>query len=272
MLLIDEKSTALMGVVNLTPDSFSDGGRLSTPEAAAAHARALVAAGAVIVDVGAESTRPGGAPLPAAAELERLLPSLARIRAAVDVPISVDTYKAEVADRALAGGANLVNDISGGLFDADLLSVVARRRAAIVLGHVRGTPATLHDAPRYEDPVAEVRAELARRIDAARAAGIPAGDILVDPGLGFAKNAAHNLALLAGLRDIVSLGYPVVIGASRKSFLGKITGQPVGDRERAAAAVHTAAILAGARVLRVHDVAFHADVARVADAIRGTRC
>jgi dihydropteroate synthase len=269
---VDDKTTTLMGVVNLTPDSFSDGGRLLSAEAAAAQARALVAAGAAIVDVGAESTRPGATPLGAAAEIERLLPSLSRIRGAVDVQISVDTYKAEVADRALAAGARIVNDISGGLFDADLLTVVARRRAGIVLGHVRGTPATIHEAPSYTDVVAEVRAELAARLDAARMAGIAVDDILVDPGLGFAKNAEHNLTLLAGLRDIVSLGRPVVIGASRKGFLGKITGRPVEDRERAAAAIHTAAILAGARVLRVHDVAFHADVARVADALRGAAC
>jgi len=258
-----------MGVVNLTTDSFSDGGvNLDAPDAV--RAALAHAAGAVLIDLGAESTRPGATPVSASVEKTRLLPVIdALVGRLPGAAISVDTYKAEVADVVLAAGAEVINDISGGALDPDLLGVVARHGAAVVLGHLRGTPADMRQHAQYSDVVAEVRAELQERVARAREAGIAAERILVDPGLGFAKTAAHNWALLGGLHAIVSLGYPVVVGASRKSFLGELTGRAVDDREVAGAACHAVAVLHGARVLRVHDVARQRDAALVADAARG---
>ena len=210
------------------------------------------------------------APVSAAVEKARLLPVLHALEGQLPgAAISVDTYKADVAAAALDAGAEVVNDVSGGLLDPDILDVVARHGAAVVLGHLRGTPADMREHASYVDVVAEVRAELAERIARAREAGIPAERILVDPGLGFAKTPAHNWALLAGLEAIVSLGHAVVIGGSRKLFLGEVTGRPVDEREFAGAAFHAIAVMRGARVLRVHDVAAQRDAALVADRARG---
>jgi dihydropteroate synthase len=261
----DFARTVVMGVVNVTPDSFSDGGSFGDTAAAIAHGGALVGAGADIVDVGGESTRPGAAPVPARQEAARVLPVVRALAGAVTV--SIDTYKAEVAAAALDAGAEIVNDVSGGTLDRELLQVVARHRAFVILGHLRGTPAQMREHARYTDVVREVKSELSDRIDAAIAAGVAGVRILVDPGLGFAKSGEHNLELLARLDEIAALGCPVVIGASRKSFLGTLTGRDVGDREMPTAAANTAAILKGAKIVRVHDVAAQRDAIVVADAV-----
>jgi dihydropteroate synthase len=262
----DFARTVVMGVVNVTPDSFSDGGSFGDTAAAIAHGGALVGAGADIVDVGGESTRPGAEPVPAQKEAARVLPVVRALAGAVTV--SIDTYKAAVAAAALDAGAEIVNDVSGGTLDRELLQVVARHRAFVILGHLRGTPAQMREHARYTDVVREVKSELSDRIDAAIAAGVAGVRILVDPGLGFAKSGEHNLELLARLDEIAALGCPVVIGASRKSFLGTITGRDVGDRELPTAAANTAAILKGARIVRVHDVRAQKDAVAVADAIK----
>ena len=261
----DFARTVVMGVVNVTPDSFSDGGSFGDTAAAIAHGGALVGAGADIVDVGGESTRPGAAPVPARQEAARVLPVVRALAGAVTV--SIDTYKAEVASAALDAGAEIVNDVSGGTLDRELLQVVARHRAFVILGHLRGTPAQMREHARYTDVVREVKSELSDRIDAAIAAGVAGVRILIDPGLGFAKSGEHNLELLARLDEIAALGCPVVIGASRKSFLGTLTGRDVGDRELPTAAANTAAILRGAKIVRVHDVAAQKDAIVVADAV-----
>ena len=254
-ITLDWSRTYVMGVVNATPDSFSG----SSPDPLA-----LIAAGADIVDVGGESTRPGAAWVDAAEERRRILPVLERARGRVT--LSVDTYKAEVAAAALSAGAEMVNDISGGTLDPGILGVVARAGAAYVVGHTRGTPAEMQSHAQYQDVVAEVRDELAERVARARAAGVER--ILIDPGIGFAKTAEQNVALLAGLEALKRLELPIVVGASRKSFLGKLTGRPVDDRELATAAADTAAILRGANVIRVHDVAVQLAAIQVADALR----
>jgi dihydropteroate synthase len=265
----DFARTVVMGVLNVTPDSFSDGGAFSDTAQAIAHGGKLVAEGADIVDVGGESTRPGAQPVQPREEATRVVPVVRALAGAVTV--SVDTYKASVAAAALDAGAELVNDVSGGTLDPELYAVVASHRAYVILGHMRGTPAEMNALARYDDVVGDVKRELAERIDAAVAAGVPATRILVDPGLGFAKTGEHNLALLARLGELAALGVPIVVGASRKAFLGRLTGKDVRERELATAAAHTAAILGGAAMVRVHDVAAQRDAIVVADAIRGAR-
>ena len=265
----DWSRTVVMGVLNVTPDSFSDGGAFGDTAAAIAHAGALVAEGADIIDVGGESTRPGAEPVPVQKEATRVVPVVRALAGAVTV--SVDTYKAEVAAAALDAGAELVNDVSGGTLDPELLRVVARHGAHVILGHLRATPATMQAQARYTDVVAEVMRELHQRVEAAVVAGVSIARILIDPGLGFAKSGAHNLELLARLGELQALSCPIVVGASRKSFLGALTGRGVGDREVATAAANTAAILGGANVVRVHDVAAQKDAIVVADAIARAR-
>jgi len=265
--LLPEGRTAVMGIVNVTPDSFSDGGLYASPEAALAHARQLVAEGADVIDVGGESTRPGALPVDAATERARVVPVIEALRAETDLPISVDTTKAEVAAAALAVGADMVNDVSAGRFDDAMLPLVAERDAAIVLMHMRGVPATMQDAPIYGDVVAEVAAFLAARAEAARTAGVAAERIWVDPGIGFGKHREHNLALLAGLERLVALGYPVVVGASRKGFLGSLTGASLDERLAPSLAAAVLAAAAGARALRVHDVAATRAALAIANAV-----
>ena len=256
-----------MGIVNVTPDSFYDGGRHAGVDAAVAHGRALVAEGADLLDVGGESTRPGATPVAADEELRRVVPVITALRAETSLPISVDTMKATVAEAALAAGADVVNDVTAGRHDARMLPLVAQHGAGIVLMHMQGTPATMQVAPAYGDVIAEVTAFLADRAAAARAAGVAADRILVDPGIGFGKRLEHNLALLARLETIVALGYPVLIGVSRKGFLGALTGDTVADRLAASTAAAALAAAHGARVVRVHDVAATVRALRVADAI-----
>jgi dihydropteroate synthase len=258
-----------MAVVNVTPDSFADGGERIDPDTAIADVRRFVAEGADLVDIGGESTRPGARPLPADEELRRVVPVLEGLRGQIDVPISVDTYKAEVAERALDLGAAIVNDVSGLTFDPDLADVVARRRAAVVLMHTRGRSADMYAEAAYDDVVAEVINELAARVDAAEARGLGREQIIVDPGLGFAKEAPHTLRTLAGLAEFGALGRPVLVGPSRKSFLTAALGRrPPAERVWATAAAVTASVLFGAHIVRVHDVKPMVDVVRVADAIR----
>ncbi|WP_309235776.1 dihydropteroate synthase [Streptomyces sp. TRM64462] len=261
--------TLVMGVVNVTPDSFSDGGLSFTADAAVAHGLALLAQGADIVDVGGESTRPGAARPTADEELRRVLPVVRELAAAGAV-VSVDTMRAEVAARALDAGARLVNDVSGGLADPAMLPLMARADLPYVLMHWRGHSAGMQANARYADVVTDVVDELRLRIDAALAAGIRPGRLVVDPGLGFAKTPDHNWQLLGRLGDVMALGHPVLVGASRKSFLGSLladrtTGEPRPARLRDAAttAVSVLAAAQGVWCLRVHDVVSTADAVRV---------
>jgi dihydropteroate synthase len=259
----------VVGVLNVTPDSFSDGGRHSSAADAIAAAVAMAEAGADWIDVGGESTRPNAAVVAAADEQQRVLPVIEALatRLAGRVRLSIDTYKASTAEAALAAGATIVNDISGGLLDPDILSVAAKAKATVVLGHLRGTPATMMDSIRFADVLREVAGELTDRVAAARGAGCD--DIWADPGLGFGKRGEHNLALLRELPALVAaVGTPVMIGASRKAFIGQLTGKPPTERLFGTAAAVTAAVLGGAAAVRVHDVAEMVDVVRVAQAIR----
>ncbi|MCB9378810.1 MAG: dihydropteroate synthase [Holophagales bacterium] len=252
---------AIAGIVNVTPDSFSDGGRFLDPGAAVDHALRLLDEGADWIDLGAESTRPGGGvygggarEVPAAEEAARLLPVLEKLRPLTGATLSVDTRKAEVARAALAAGADLVNDVSG-LGDPEMAAVVAAAGCPIVLMHSRGELATMQRGIAFRDVVSDVRSELGALRDAAVARGVPARAIVLDPGLGFGKTAEQNADLLAGLSRIVDLGHPVLVGASRKSFLGALTGAAVDDRLAGSLAAAARAADQGASVLRVHDVA-----------------
>ena len=245
----------IMGILNVTPDSFSDGGRFLDPAAALAQAQAMVAEGAALLDIGGESTRPGAAEVPVADEIARTEPVIAALRDA-GVPLSIDTRKAAVAQTALAAGAGIVNDVSALTFDAGLAAVVAAAEVPLVLMHARGTPATMQDDPVYDDVLLDVYDWLEGRIAAAEAAGIARGRIVVDPGIGFGKTAAHNLALIRGLALFHGLGCPLLLGASRKRFIGTISGEDRADRRVAGSlAVALAGAAQGAQLLRVHDVA-----------------
>lgn len=258
-----------MGVVNVTPDSFSDGGERFEAARAIDDAVRMVADGADIIDVGGESTRPGAEPLPALEELRRILPVIEGIRARTDTHISIDTYKAEVASRALDLGATIVNDISALSYDPALAAVVSGRKAAVVLMHNRGRSKAMYAEAQYADVAGEVAAELKERAQAAEAAGIAHDCLILDPGLGFAKRAEHSLAALAGLGRLAELGFPILSGPSRKSFLKAGLGDvSAGDRLWGTAAAVTASVLLGAHIVRVHDVAEMVQVVRVADTVR----
>jgi len=267
--LFDGPGPFVMGIVNATPDSFSDGGLFLDAGAAIAQALRLADEGADLVDVGGESTRPGAAPVPDDEELGRVVPVIAALRArGFPLPISIDTRKAAVARAALDAGADLVNDVSG-LADPSLARVVAEAGAPIVLMHSRGTPEDMQRRAVYGDVVQEVAAELEQALGRAAAAGIPRERTILDPGLGFAKTAEHNLVLLARLGELRALGRPILVGPSRKSFIGRIAGSPApADRLPGTLAAVTAAVVAGAELVRVHDVAAARQAALVAAAIR----
>jgi dihydropteroate synthase len=257
----------VMGVVNVTPDSFSDGGRYLGAAAAIAHGGELEREGADILDIGGESTRPGAEPVGPEEELRRVVPVLEGLRAAgCGAQLSVDTTKAVVARAAIAAGATLVNDVTALRGDPAMASLVAETGVELCLMHMLGTPRTMQDDPRYDDVVAEVKAFLEARMDAAVRAGIAEERLLLDPGIGFGKTVAHNLELLRRLDEIVALGRPVVIGTSRKGFLGRLTGREVGDRLPATIATNVLAFERGAQVFRVHDVAPLRDALLVAAA------
>jgi dihydropteroate synthase len=267
--LLPAGRTAVMGVVNVTPDSFSDGGRFLDPSAAVAHALALAGQGADILDIGGESTRPGAQAVPEAAELERVVPVVRALKAAgCAVPISIDTTKAAVARAAVEAGADIVNDVSALGADSGMPDTVAALGVPVVLMHMRGTPRTMQAAPAYGNVVGEVRRFLERRVARAVAAGVRRAAIAVDPGIGFGKTARHNLLLLAALPHLAQMGLPVVVGTSRKAFIGRVLGAEVEERGWGTAATVAWAIAHGARVVRVHDVAEMAQVARMTDAIR----
>jgi dihydropteroate synthase len=261
---------SVMGVVNVTPDSFSDAGRFEATEDAVAEGLRHAHEGAAIVDVGGESTRPGAEPLDEAEERHRVLPVIEALASQSRVPISVDTYKAAVADAALEAGAVMVNDISGLRYEPPLGEVVARRRATIVLMHTRGRSRDMYQQATYHDVVDEVVDELRESIAFATARGITRDRIIIDPGLGFAKHPAHSFEVIAGTDQVVALGYPVVVGASRKGFLTRPLGRdvPAAERDWLTAAAVTASVLSGAHIIRVHAVREMAQVARIADEIR----
>ena len=261
------KHLLVMGIVNVTPDSFSDGGAYLDPGAAVAHGQRLADEGADLLDVGGESTRPGASPVPAAEELRRVLPVIERLARAVRVPISIDTSKAAVAEAALAAGARIVNDVTALRGDRRMAAVAARGGATVILMHMRGRPRTMQQRPRYHDVVAEVGAFLWTAAEQAQAAGIARERILVDPGLGFGKFAAHNLALLRGLPRLAALGYPVALGPSRKSFIGHALGVEVGDRLPGTLACVAHAHRCGVRLVRVHDVRPAVELVRMLEAI-----
>jgi dihydropteroate synthase len=254
-----------MGVVNVTPDSFSDGGLHLKPAAAVAHGRRLRADGADVLDVGGESTRPGAEPVAVDEELERILPVVEALAADGGALVSVDTAKAAVARRALEAGAGLVNDVTA-LRDPDMAEAVARSGALVCLMHMRGEPRTMQDDPRYDDVVSDVEAFLEERLAFAVHEGIPEDRVWLDPGIGFGKTLEHNLELLRRLAEIVAIGRPVMVGTSRKSFLGRITGRPEGERVPGTIATSVIAYERGATVFRVHDVREVTDALKVAAA------
>jgi dihydropteroate synthase len=262
----------LMGVINVTPDSFSDGGAFEDPVAAVAHGRRLAAEGAGILDVGGESTRPGAAPVPVDEELRRVVPVVEGLAGlGLPVQISIDTMKLPVAQAAVDAGASYVNDVSAFRHDPDLAGFVADRGVDCCLMHMLGEPRTMQADPRYGDVVSDVKAFLEKRMEAAVAAGVREERIQLDPGIGFGKTLEHNLELLRRLDEIAALGRPVVIGTSRKSFIGRLTGRDVTERVHGTVATCVLALERGARVFRVHDVAAVADALTVAAATLARR-
>jgi dihydropteroate synthase len=263
---LDLGAPVVMGVLNVTPDSFSDGGQFLAPGAALRHALRMVEEGARIIDVGGESTRPGANPAALAEELARVVPLIAALRAETDVFISVDTSKPDVMRAAVEAGADIINDVRG-LREPGALAVAAATRAGLCLMHMQGEPRTMQDAPRYADVVADVRSFLAERIRACRGAGVDASRLAIDPGFGFGKRIVDNLVLLKSLARLTDLGVPVAVGLSRKSMLARLTGREVVDRTAGSVALATIAVLHGARIVRAHDVAATVDAVRVAAAV-----
>ena len=261
----------VMGTLNLTPDSFYDGGRYPTKAAAIERALRMVDEGADIIDIGGESSRPGARPVSVAEELEWLIPVIERIHRRTDILLSVDTTKGAVATEAIAAGTSIVNDISALRFDAKMAGVVAKSNAFVVLMHMKGMPETMQNGPSYNNPVEEIRAFLAERIEAAISAGIPADKIIVDPGIGFGKRLPDNLAIIRGLSRFSVLGAPILVGLSRKSFLGDILDLPAEERLEGTIAANAIAILNGADIIRVHDVKEGRRTANVVRALRDVK-
>lgn len=265
-LILGER-TLVMGIVNVTADSFFDGARYLDPDAAVQHAVELERAGADIVDIGGESTRPGSYPTPAEVELERVFPVIERLRRRLKIPISIDTRKARVAEAALSAGAELVNDVSALRNDPDLAKVARRHRAPVILMHMRGRPRTMQQQPFARHVIADVRSGLAAAIRRALRAGLRRSQLLIDPGIGFGKSTPQNYELLAHLGQLARLGFPIVVGTSRKTFIGEtLDGAPPADRVWGTAAAVTAAVLGGAHVVRIHDPEM-VQVVRVADQV-----
>jgi dihydropteroate synthase len=261
------KRTLVVGVLNVTPDSFSDGGVNLDPARAIARALEMENEGADIIEVGGESTRPGATPLPAEVELARVMPVLRGLASKLRVPISIDTYKSQVARAAAAEGASLINDVSALRFDPALADVAAQRGTALVLMHMRGEPATMQKLPPSADIFAEIELDLAAAIRVAESRGVDRNQIILDPGIGFGKTLEQNLAIINHLDRFESFGLPLIVGTSRKSFIAKVTGRAEGDRLLGTAATVAAAILRGTHLVRVHDVKEIVDVARITDAI-----
>ena len=262
------QKTYIMGILNTTPDSFSDGGEFDNLETALSQAKKMVDRGASIIDIGGESTRPNAESVALAEELNRVVPIIQHIRRFSSIPISIDTTKAKVAEAAIAEGANIINDISGGTFDAEMLPTAAKLNVPIILMHIKGNPQTMQQLANYEDVVAEVMQFLTERVEKAIACGVTRENIAIDPGIGFAKNDRQNIELLKRLSEFETLNLPILIGVSRKSFIGRILERN-NPKERVwgTAAACCSAISSGADILRVHDVAEMHDVCRIADAI-----
>ncbi len=257
-----------MGIINVTPDSFSDGGLFFDPGKAVNHGLALEAEGADIIDVGGESTRPGAMPVPAEEEIKRVIPVIKALSTQVKVPLSIDTYKAEVAGLAIEAGASIINDISALRFDPDMVNVAREYKTPVVLMHMLGSPRDMQRNPVYDDVVQDVYHFLRERIAYAEGNGIRHEDIIIDPGIGFGKRLPHNLSLIKHLEVFKGLHCPILIGPSRKSFIGEILMQPVDERIEGTAAIVAIAIMKGANIIRVHDVKVMKAIARMADAIK----
>lgn len=271
MLVLGER-TLVMGVLNVTPDSFSDGGKFFDPQKAVDHAFAMQAAGAHLLDVGGESTRPGSEGIPAEEELRRVVPVLQELHGKLKIPVSIDTRKSQVAEAAIDAGAQLINDVSGLKHDPRIAQVAAQRQVPLILMHMRGELRTMQKGPFARDVIQDVIQGLRASLQKARAAGVPKAQITLDPGIGFGKSFAQNYELLQKLPLLAKLGYPLLVGASRKGFLGATLARdgksaPPEERIWATAAAVTASILSGAHIVRVHDVAEMVQVARVADCI-----
>ena len=264
---LDLSSPVVMGILNVTPDSFSDGGRFNAPQSAVTHAMAMIEAGAAIIDIGGESTRPGAMDVDEVEEIRRVVPIIEELAQRASVPISIDTSKAAVMREAVRAGASLINDVRA-LREPGALEAAAATDAAICLMHMQGEPRSMQHDPRYEDVVAEVRGFLSERMRACAAAGIASDRILLDPGIGFGKRLAHNLELLAHLPTLLELGRPLLIGVSRKSMFRELLNRPVEQRLAGGLAVATAAVLAGASIVRVHDVPETVDAVKLAVALR----
>ena len=269
--LVAEKRPLMMGILNVTPDSFSDGGSFLDPPRAVAHALELVQEGADIIDIGGESTRPGSDAVTAAEECRRVLPVIEQISAQSDVALSIDTTKAHVAREALAAGVHIINDVSALTHDPEMATVASDGRAGVVLMHKRGAPKMMQDDPRYDNVVATVHDYLAARVAAARAAGIESEALAVDPGMGFGKTVTHNLQLLANVKAWRVEGINALVGLSRKRFIGDVTGASVEHRLAGSLAALVCCVLAGVEIMRVHDVAASVQAARMARAIEAER-
>lgn len=258
----------VMGIVNVTPDSFSDGGRFADAKDAIQHGARLAGEGADFLDVGGESTRPGSSPVSVEEELRRVIPVIRGLRGSVTIPISVDTYKSDVAREALRAGATIVNDVSGLAGDPRMASVIAEQKATVVVMHMKGTPKTMQENPRYDDLLGEICGFLQKRADSARSSGIQ--QIILDPGIGFGKTHSHNLELIKRLPEIAALGYPVLLGPSRKSFIGTILGLPPDQRLEGSIAASVICAMNGASILRVHDVKETVRALRIVEALQQT--
>ena len=258
-----------MGVLNVTPDSFSDGGAFLSPRRAISHAFRMQAEGADLIDVGAESTRPGARPISAREEIQRLLPVIKKLAPKLSIPISVDTTKAKVAKLMIEAGASLINDVSG-LRDPQMPEVLARANVPVIVMHMRGTPRTMQRFAHYRKLLPEIVGELRHSLKKAKGAGVPAHNLLIDPGIGFSKDAGQNLVILKNLAVFKKMGFPVVVGPSRKSFIGKVLEVPVGERLFGTAAAVALSVAGGADIVRVHDVAPMRQVADLAWAVSGT--
>jgi dihydropteroate synthase len=258
----------VMGILNVTPDSFSDGGRFFDRKNIAAQIEVMIEAGADMIDVGGESTRPFAEPVTAAAELDRVLPAISMIRERSAMPISIDTTKAEVARKALEEGADMLNDISALRFDPAMISLVRETEAPVVIMHMQGTPSDMQVAPHYDDVVGEIKEFFAARLDWAVENGVSRDRFIVDPGIGFGKTVGHNLSILKRAHEFTELGCPVMIGHSRKSFIGKLLGADVGSRDVATAAISALCVQQDVSILRVHDVEKTVQAVRLAEAVR----
>ena len=259
--------TFIMGVVNVTPDSFSDGGHFFRPDEAVAQGVKLAAEGADILDVGGESTRPGSEGISGEDEIKRVLPVIQGLRSRTNALISIDTQKTEVAEKALEAGAQIINDISALRTNPQMAALAARTKAGLVLMHMKGTPRTMQENPHYDDVVAEIKQFLAERAQFAQSRGVEKSRIVIDPGIGFGKTFEHNLTIMRHLAELADLGYPVLLGASRKSFIGRLTGRPAPERLWGTVGAHVAGALLGAHLVRVHDVAPLKEALLVSDAI-----